>query len=147
MGVLTPHGFILPSPVALTSQTHTDASAGFVTSAVGDLSATSEVKYILTLRADEWKLLDYYYGGLGSIGLWTIDYEATNRKFGELSKPPFLDTTTGNPYATSLYNLTDPEKEPVFKLFSKKVFFPGGLKIPEGTANDEYITIVWGIKF
>ena len=147
-GVLNSDGFIMPSPVAIGSQTIADSSAGFVTSAFGDLSATREVKYILTLDANEWKFLDYYYGGIGNIGLWTIDYEATAKKLGgEFGKPPFIEPETGTPYTESLYNLTDSTKNPVYKLFAKKVFAPGGLKIPKGTAYDEHLTIVWGIKF
>lgn len=147
-GVVNSEGFIMPSPVAVASQTIADSSAGFVTSALGDLSATREIKYILTLTAEEWKFLDYYYGGIGNIGLWTIDYEATAKKLGgEFGKPPFIVPESGTPYAESLYNLTDTTLNPVYKLFAKKVFAPGGLKIPEGTAYDEHLTIVWGIKF
>ena len=46
-----------------------------------------------------------------------------------------------------LYNVADISRNPVFKLFAKKVFLPGGLQINESSANDDYMTITWGIKF
>ena len=46
-----------------------------------------------------------------------------------------------------LYNVADISRNPVFKLFAKKVFLPGGLKIDETASNDDYMTITWGLKF
>jgi len=160
LGVINSDGFILESIVSRTSQTVLDSSAGFVvsstpTATVSAMDASSwvegegrEVKYQLSLMANDWKFLDYYYGGIGSMGLWTLDYEKTAKKLGgEFGNPPFWSPESGTPYSTSLYNLTDTTQNPVFKLFAKKVFFPGGLKIPENTSYDDHITIIWGIKF
>ena len=160
LGVVNSDGFILESTVSRASQTVLDSSAGFVvsstpTATVSAMDASSwvegegrEVKYQLSLMAKDWKFLDYYYGGIGSMGLWTLDYEKTAKKLGgEFGNPPFWGPESGTPYSTSLYKLTDTTQNPVFKLFAKKVFFPGGLKIPENTSYDDHITIIWGIKF
>ena len=136
-GVINSEGFILESRVARASQTLADASGGFVVSGIADVSATREVKYILTLSYKDWKFLDYYYGGIGAIGLWTLDRDATLDKYGSESETAGID----------LYNIADISRNPVFKLFAKKVFLPGGLKINESSANDDYMTITWGIKF
>ena len=130
-------GFILESTVARASQALVDASGGFIVSGIADVSATREVKYILTISYKDWKFLDYYYGGIGAIGLWTLDREATFLKYSNESE------TAG----INLYNVADISRNPVFKLFSKKVFLPGGLKIDETASNDDYMTITWGIKF
>ena len=130
-------GYILESKVARASQTLADASGGFIVSGIGDVSSTREVKYILTLSRDDWFHLTKYYGGIGSIGLWTLDREATLDKYNSESETAGID----------LYNVADVSRNPVFKLFSKKVFLPGGLRIDETSSNDDYITITWGIKF
>ena len=135
--VINSEGFILESKVARSSQTLVDSSGGFIVSGVADLSATREVKYILTISYKDWKFLDYYYGGIGSIGLWTLDRDATLAKYQGESDTAQLD----------LYNIADITRNPVFKLFSKKVFLPGGLKIDESSAYDDYLTITWSIKF
>tara|TARA_R110002074_G_scaffold211524_1_gene380936 strand:- start:5723 stop:7513 length:1791 start_codon:yes stop_codon:yes gene_type:complete len=129
-------GYILESRVDRDTQTILDASAGFVVSGIGTVSSTREVKYILTLNHDEWHYLNKYYGGIGSIGLWTLNIEDTLKKYPE-------GTTIDN---IDLYNLADTTKNPVFKLFSKKVFLPGGLQLIDET-RDSFITIVWSIKF
>ena len=129
-------GYILESRVARDDQVEGDASAGFVVSAIGTLSSTREVKYILTIKYEDWKFLDYYYGGIGSIGLWTLDREKTLDKYADETETASID----------LYNL-DPERNPIFKLFAKKVFFPGGLRLNEASSQDDYITIHWGITF
>jgi len=130
-------GYILESTVARASQTLADASGGFIVSGISDVSATREVKYILTISYKDWKFLDYYYGGIGAIGLWTMDREATLDKYNSESETAGID----------LYNVADISRNPVFKLFAKKVFLPGGLKIDETSSNDDYMTITWGIKF
>tara|TARA_R100000458_G_scaffold14009_1_gene11825 strand:- start:3520 stop:4449 length:930 start_codon:yes stop_codon:yes gene_type:complete len=130
-------GYILESTVARGSQTLADASGGFIVSGITDVSSTREVKYILTLSYKDWKFLDYYYGGIGAIGLWTLDREATLDKYNSESETAGID----------LYNVADVSRNPIFKLFAKKVFLPGGLKIDETSSNDDYMTITWGIKF
>jgi len=174
--VINSDGYIMETPGSVSAYTIKDSSAGYVVSATPvsstyGLSAYNsnpakgingrEVKYVLTLTANDWRFLDYYYGGLGNIGLHVFDFPATAKKFaGELCNDqvpqPFLNRDTGTPYGTpgnmgaggktSLYNLTDATKNPVFKLFAKKIFQPGGLKLNHVDYND-FITIVWGIKF
>ena len=77
-----------------------------------------------------------YYGGIGSIGLWTLDIDETLKKYPE-------GTTMDN---IDLYNLADTSRNPVFKLFSKKVFLPGGLQLIKED-KDSFLTIIWSIKF
>ena len=159
-GVVNSDGFIYENPNSFGQHnnpaggfTIADSSAGFLTSAIGTLSSTKEIKYILTLSSTDWKFLDYYYGGIGSIGLWTLDRTATVKKrFKEEAVTyPLWTSATGTPYVESLYNMTDSTKNPVFKLFAKKTFQPGGLKLIENslaTDNiDDYLTIIWSIKF
>ena len=129
-------GYILESRVDRDTQTILDASAGFIVSGIGTVSSTREVKYILTLNHDEWYYLNKYYGGIGSIGLWTLDIEQTLKRYPE-------GTTMDN---IDLYNLEAIGRNPVFKLFSKKVFLPGGLQLVEET-QESFLTIVWSIKF
>lgn len=51
----------------------------------------------------------------------------------------------GDFYVTSLYNSSVlAEKEPIYRLFSKKVFFPGGLQIDP---SSDYLTIIWTVDF
>ena len=66
-----------------------------------------------------------------------MDREATLDKYNSESETAGID----------LYNVADISRNPVFKLFAKKVFLPGGLKIDETSSNDDYMTITWGIKF
>ena len=161
--VINSDGYIYEASGCVSSYNTKDSSAGFVVSAAPvtatyGYNATStprEVKYVLTLTANDWKFLNYYYGGIGNIGLHVFDFAATAKKFGgESANPPFLNRDKSTPYGsgkltggkTSLYNLTDPSKNPVFKLFAKKIFQPGGLKMNHVDYN-EFVTIVWGIKF
>lgn len=129
-------GYILESRVARDTQILADSSAGFVVSGIGSVSSTREIKYILTLNRDEWYFLNKYYGGIGSIGLWTLDVDETLKKYPE-------GTTMDN---IDLYNLADTSRNPVFKLFSKKVFLPGGLQLIKED-KDSFLTIIWSIKF
>ncbi len=48
-------------------------------------------------------------------------------------------------YDSSLYTSEQLiENEPVFDLFAKKVFFPGGLKLGD---NSDKLTIIWTLYF
>ena len=139
VSAINSEGFILESRVARTSQTTQDASGGFIVSGNAlEVSATREVRYILTINYKDWKFLDYYYGGIGAIGLWTLDRDKTLMKYQDESETAKID----------LYNIADITKNPVFKLFSKKVFLPGGLDIDLATGtHTDYLTISWSIKF
>lgn len=158
-GVVNSDGYILENPKSLGQRVNGggigiwDSSSGFVASGIGDVSATREIKYILTLSSTDWKFLDYYYGGIGSIGLWGVDKEKTCAKLfpDEVPTYPLWSSGTGTPYAESLYNMTNSEANPEFKLLAKKTFQPGGLKLARNvlvTDNiDDYLTIIWSIKF
>ena len=97
-GVITPNGFILEQKVVdRSSQVLLDSSAGMVVSAVSPVSSTQQVAYSITLTRDEWEMVNTYYGGLGALGLWTINYTETAKKFGSdegLGGPPFLSSGT-----------------------------------------------------
>ena len=79
------------------------------------------------------------------MGLYGINWNDTIAKNGA---GPFLDASsihTGIQNAiTPLYNLSRPEQNPEFQLFSKKVMFPPGLHIDYD--NTDYVTIIWKVK-
>ena len=79
------------------------------------------------------------YGGLHNIGLWNVDC----KKSLENNAAPFLQPGAGTAFREDVDGVSKLE----FKLFAKKIFFPGSIKIPENTNYNDYITIVWGIKF
>ena len=94
--------------------------------------------------------------------MWGIDRSATVDKFYGDALPenpyPLITSGMGTPYGNdpdgdggSLYNMTDTTKNPVFKLLAKKTFQPGGLKLGINSLStdniDDYLTIIWSIKF
>ncbi len=137
-GVITPNGFILEQKVEeRASQVLLDSSAGMVVSAVSPVSSTKQVAYSITLTRDEWEMLNTYYGGLGALGLWTIDYTKTSIKFGShegLGGPPFLASgsptalaTVGGGGASSTRNDAGAGPE----------YLNGAVLVAQATANDE----------
>mgnify|MGYP003645590381 CR=1 FL=1 len=167
-GVITKDGYVLEQKKRLRSTTTEnyrigDSSCGVLVSSVP--SDPSVVRYILSVSANQVDYWRKHYGGIETIGLWMLDPKATAKKFGkltgtsELGKPPYLRQTSplteasdpivdsADPFVTGginpLYNLRNPEWDPVFRLFSKKVFFPGGLKIHP---DSKFMTIIWSIK-
>jgi hypothetical protein len=149
MGVVNSDGYIYPHRGTATD--YLDASAGFVTSSYVDsefagLSDQPKIlRYILRLHKDDWKFIDYYMGGVGAVGLHTIDYQKTFDKLGTA----FALSGTGTAYTqgsrVGLYNVDDPTRNPVFNLVSKKIMFPPGLHIDYD--NMDYLTIIWDINF
>lgn len=95
--VITPQGYILRQmKTSRATQTIFDSSAGLLVSAINPLN-DRQVIYALTLTADEWYLLNKYYGGIGAIGLWTLDFEKSARKLGSengIGGPPFIYSGT-----------------------------------------------------
>ena len=148
---VTPKGHILKHPgINTLGCWMKDSSAGLTVSGpFHSDGATSDqygriVKYALTLTRDEVEYLSYYSGGIESAGLWTVNYsESAKKKHYKYGSPPFLVSGTGVPYSTSLYNLKDYE-EPDWRLFAKKVFLAGGLKMH---ADSEFLTIIWSVEF
>ena len=144
--VITPKGHILRNYNAGGDDWLHDSSGGLVVSgpinSVGDNKRV--VKYALTLTRDEYNYLNYYSGGIETAGLWAIDGPASAKKQNNVyARPPYLTKETGTPYTESIYNLKD-YIEPEWKLFAKKIFFAGGLKM---SPESEYLTIIWSLKF
>ena len=149
MGVVNSDGYIYPHRGTATD--YLDASAGFVTSSYVDSEFAGRsdqpkiLRYILRLHKDDWKFIDYYMGGVGAVGLHTIDYQKTFDKLGTA----FALSGTGTAYTqgsrVGLYNVDDPTRNPVFNLVSKKIMFPPGLHIDYD--NMDYLTIIWDINF
>jgi hypothetical protein len=148
-------GYIYRHPENPSDGTWEDTSAGLVVSSIRDTSiaggetstareGAKELRYILRVTKDQWRVMDDIFGGIGTMGLHGIDWDKTVEKLGA---GPFLQASSthvpgGN--FTSLYNLGNPSQNPVFKLFSKKVLFPPGLHIDYSTTD--YVTIIWKIK-
>jgi hypothetical protein len=84
-------------------------------------------------------------GGLGAIGLNSLDYKKTYDKLGS----GYQIERTGAAYSAGsrvrLYNIADPGNNPIFNLTNKKVTFPPGLKIDYNTTD--HITIIWDINY
>ena len=84
-------------------------------------------------------------GGIGALGLNTLDYKKTYDKLGT----GFQLERTSNTYSAgsrdALYKVADTTKNPIFNLTNKKVTFPSGLKIDYDTTD--HITIIWDINF
>jgi hypothetical protein len=88
-------------------------------------------------------------GGLGALGLHTIDYQKTYNKLGTVNQLTHYRPTGASQYTTGkqmpLYNVADPTQNPIFTLCNKKVTFPPGLHIDYD--NTDVITIIWDINF
>tara|TARA_Y100000004_G_scaffold28265_2_gene29000 strand:- start:554 stop:5050 length:4497 start_codon:yes stop_codon:yes gene_type:complete len=150
-GVVNSDGYIYRNTIASPANSGRDASAGFVVSSyvenVGGAATYGKktVRYILKLHRDDWRFLDYYMGGIGALGLNTLDYKKTYDKLGT----GFQLERTSNTYSAgsrdALYKVADTTKNPIFNLTNKKVTFPSGLKIDYDTTD--HITIIWDINF
>jgi len=101
----------------------------------GDINSTQKefIQYSVSLSGDDYTFMVNEYGGLGSIGLWTLNFENTYKKLKELETP-----------LSELYNVEETRNNPVFKLGAKKVFNKGGLMPNLG---DSAVRIVWNLKF
>tara|TARA_R110000822_G_scaffold109181_2_gene238991 strand:+ start:30937 stop:35637 length:4701 start_codon:yes stop_codon:yes gene_type:complete len=147
MGVVNSDGYIYKHPHTPTN-VH-DASAGFIASSftlpASTLYAHKTIRYVLKLTKDDWHFLDYYMGGIGSMGLHTIDYKKTYEKLGTAYQISGTDNSYSQGYRGGLYNVDNPDKNPVFNLSNKKVMFPPGLQIDWN--NTDYITIIWDTTF
>ena len=151
MSVVNSDGYIYQHPHTVTDWQ--DASAGFITSsyiapAPSQTGASYQVptlRYVLLVHKDDWKFLDYYMGGVGALGLNTFDYKKSYSKLGT----SLTVSSTGETYTQGsrvpLYNVSDPTRNPVFRLVNKKVAFPPGLHIDY--ENTDYLTIIWDIDF
>ena len=142
-GMLNRYGLVNSEGYILQNRGVPDASSqhGFTVSA-GD----SAIQYELTLSSTDYNYVTSSYAGVGAIGLWTYDFPKTAKKLkdaGYALSAGILDTSA-TPYATSVYNVTDLSRNPIYRLFAKKVFTPGGL-IMDSSAD--YIRMKWTITF
>ncbi len=155
MGVVNSDGYIYRHPYSVSS--YHDASAGFLASSVSSTIGGTDYggyglkqnRYILKIHKDDWRFLTYYMGGLGALGLHTIDYQKTYNKLGTVNQLTHYRPTGASQYTTGkqmpLYNVADPTQNPIFTLCNKKVTFPPGLHIDYD--NTDVITIIWDINF
>jgi len=153
MGVVNSDGYIYrhPEPRSKWDDNGRDASAGFLVSSFkvtqgGALTyGHKTLRYILKLHKDDWRFLDYYMGGLGALGLNTLDYKKTYTKLNTAYQISGTGVTYTAGSREGLYKIADPSRNPVFNLTNKKVTFPPGLKIDYD--NTDYITIIWDINY
>jgi len=148
MGVVNSDGYIYRHPYTPTDNDARDASAGFLVSSFTYGAGTYKhktLRYILKLHKDDWRFLDYYMGGLGALGLNTIDYKQTYNKLGTAYQISGTGVTYSAGSRVGLYKIADPSRNPVFNLTNKKVTFPPGLKIDYDNTN--HITIIWDINY
>ena len=84
-------------------------------------------------------------GGLGALGLNSLDYKKSYKKLGTAFQISGTGTTYDGTSRVGLYKIADPSRNPVFNLTNKKVTFPPGLKIDYD--NTDHITIIWDINY
>jgi hypothetical protein len=89
--------------------------------------------------------LDYYMGGVGTFGLNVFDYKKTYEKLNSALMVSATDFAYSQGSRGALYKVTDPSRNPVFRLTNKKVMFPPGLQIDYD--NVDWLTIIWDIDF
>lgn len=147
MGVVNSDGYIYKHPKTPTNIK--DASAGFIASSFTLPASTTyahkTIRYVLKLTRDDWRFLDYYMGGIGAMGLHTIDYKKTYEKLNTAYQISGTGVSYSQGSRVGLYNVDNPDKNPVFNLSNKKVMFPPGLQID--WENTDHITIIWDTTF
>ena len=120
---------------------------GFILSAYENTgSLVSGIRVALQVHRDDWKFIDYYNGGIGGFGLWSIDRAKSVAKgLGPSFLEPTANATTIQFTSPApLYN-HDYDLQPEFRLLAKKVVFPPGLHIDYDTTT--YLTILWDLDF
>ena len=84
MGVVNSDGYIYRNVLASPDDSARDASAGFIVSSYLSTPANTyshkTLRYVLKLHKDDWRFLDYYMGGLGALGLNSLDYKKSYKK-------------------------------------------------------------------
>ena len=149
MGVVNSDGYIYRNVLASPHDSARDASAGFIVSSYLSTPANTyshkTLRYVLKLHKDDWRFLDYYMGGLGALGLNSLDYKKSYKKLGTAFQISGTGTTYDGTSRVGLYKIADPSRNPVFNLTNKKVTFPPGLKIDYD--NTDHITIIWDINY
>jgi hypothetical protein len=149
VGVVNSDGYIYQHPFSGTNEF--DASAGFITSSyvtqpyAGWTHKPKVVRYVVKVHKDDWKYLDYYMGGIGALGLHSLDYKKTYAKLGTSLAVSSNSVNYYQGQRVALYNVADPSRNPVFRLTNKKVTFAPGLHIDY--QNTDWLTIIWDIDF
>ena len=115
------------------------ALSGFYTS-----STSTSVTYIVDFSGPSVSAFDAQ-GGIGAIGLWAFDVDATFKKLIENGHDASAVYDKTSPWSGGLYTLSDTTRNPVFRLLSKKVFRQPIIINP--TAPNAVIRIVWEINF
>lgn len=120
------------------------ASGAFgVLSGFSATTTASSIKHTIDLSESDVNYFDLQ-GGVGAMGLWAFDVDKTYKKL--LDNGYNLSSIYDKPgSAGKLYNVTDVDRNPVFKLLSKKVF-RRPITIESGLSNPK-LRIVWEIKF
>jgi len=149
--VVNSEGFILQNP------NNADEEIGFTREELPDVPVYTQVNFGLkdtsedrelgsTSSGGDFNFIQDTKDGLIGLGLWVYDLKQTAKKLknSDYSLDSILAVETGTPYLTSVYNVTDINRNPVYKLCAKKVF---GLKGLLSVANGSKITIIWNINF
>ena len=141
--VVNSDGFLLRGYSGLNG---TLANKGFVFS-----STASSISYVVDIMQSDLSSFDFQ-GGLSVMGLWALDTKATYKKFKDNGHPlsgNLYDLDTPAWSTDGLYTLSDPTRNPVYKLVAKKVFrLPITLtQASGGGAPTAMIRIVWEISF
>ena len=137
-GVVNSDGFVLFGYNGLT--TDDGAENGFHVS-----STSSTISYVIDVVSEDYGFLDTQ-GGIGAIGLWTLDTNATYKKLkdnGFALSAGLYDKDEA--WTNGLYTLDDETRNPVFRLASKKVFREP-LEIVT-TKFPSRMRIVWEVTF
>lgn len=140
-GVLNSDGFLYPSPT--NSPVYNNFYGdGFISGASAN-GNTSSVYFVYDISSHDMRILDVQ-GGIAAMGLWTFDVDATFKKMVEYNhNVSAIYDYTPFPLAESLYKLTDPTRNPVFKLFAKKVFRE---PIAFDPRDNHFTRFVWHIR-
>lgn len=152
MGVVNSDGYIYRHPTWASVTNMHDASAGFLVSSVSSTIGNpyggygkKTLRYILKIHRDDWRFLDYYMGGIGAMGLHTLNYKESYKKLGTAYQISGTGETYSQGSRVPLYNVARPSRNPMFNLANKKVTFPSGLKIKY--QDTDYVTIIWDINY
>ena len=118
-------------------------SEGFCFSGYVPSSTATSIVHVIDLSATDVNFFDLQ-GGIGAMGLWAVDIDKTYAKLLDngYSLDSIYDKAGG---AGELYNVTDIDRNPVFKLLAKKVFRQP-ITIASGLTNPS-LRIVWEINF
>jgi hypothetical protein len=141
-GVVNSDGYVYPNiggqPLGGTVYTK-----GFSTTTKDLGGGASALEFIYDISSSDMDFFEYQ-GGIGSIGLWLMNADETYRKLDSYGfEVSSVYDTSAYPWSTSLYNVTDIRKNPVFNLLSKKAF-----RTPLGYTSgiNNFLRIMWSVQ-